>query len=258
MAGLPLGPLRGLLFRLPSRLLARQPPASSALQPAPPLMTRSEILSRYRHLRQISKEQHEAVLDIIAPDVVLDWAKRIDLTQGKTVVSDSEYEIALAEDLAIYLPRLGRSHPLDRYARTTGLAPGSDEAVVLAAMHQARFSLWRVERDHETTGLILRDLLREEETWLIDEAMAKNARPGQEMAARLVDPDRFAMTARVIVPIIPDLMTRPELMEEVFIRAPALRSLEGKGLADDPRLAIGIYHAAVATGVMNFVRFKQK
>src|SRR4051794_18704032 len=214
MAGLPLGPLRGLLFRLPSRLLARQPPASSALQPAPPLMTRSEILSRYRRLRQISKEQHQAVLDIIAPDVLLDWAKRIDLTQGKTVVSDSEYEIALAEDLAIYLPRLGRSHPLDRYAQAARFAPGSDQASVLEAMHHAHFSLWRVERHHETTGLILRDLLREEEIWLIDEAMAKNARPGQEMAARLVQPDRFAMTARVIVPIIPDLMTRPELMEK--------------------------------------------
>ena len=221
-------------------------------------MTRSEILSRYRHLRQISKEQHEAVLDIIAPDVVLDWAKRIDLTQGKTVVSDSEYEIALAEDLAIYLPRLGRSHPLDRYARTAGLASGSDEAVVLAAMRQARFSLWRVERYHETTGLILRDLLREEELWLIDEAMAKNARPGQEMAARLVQPDRFAMTARVIVPINPVLMTRPELIEEVFARAPALRSLQGKALAEDPRFAIGIYRAAVAMGAMDFVRFERK
>src|SRR5215212_1618584 len=222
--------------------------------PGPPLMTRSEILSRYRRLRQISKEQHEAVLNIIAPDVVLDWARRIGLTQGKTVVSDSEAEIPLAEDLAIYRPRLGHSHPLDRYARAAGFAPGSEEAIVLAAMRQARFSLWRVERDHETTGLIL----REEEIWLIDEAMAKNARPGQEMAARLVEPDRFAMTARVIVPIIPDLMTRPELMEEVFIRAPALRSLEGKVLAEDPRLAIGIYRAAVATGVMDFVRFKRK
>ena len=55
-------------------------------------MPRSEILSRYRRLRQISKEQHEAVLNIIAPDVVLDWARRIGLTQGKTVVSDSEAE----------------------------------------------------------------------------------------------------------------------------------------------------------------------
>jgi hypothetical protein len=222
------------------------------------LMTRSEILSRYRRLRQISKEQHEAVLNIIAPDVVLDWARRIGLTQGKTVVSDSEYEIALAEDLAIYLPRQGHSHPLDRYTRAAGFAPGADEAVVLAAMRQARFSLWRVERYHEATGLILRDLLREEEIWLIDEAMAKNARPGQEMAARLVEPDCFAMTARVIVPVLPDLMTRLELMEEVFIRAPALRSLHGKALAKDPRLAIGIYRVAVAAGAMDFVRFKRK
>jgi hypothetical protein len=226
--------------------------------PGPPLMTRSEILSRYRRLRQISKEQHEAVLNIIAPDVVLDWARRIGLTQGKTVVSDSEYEIALAEDLAIYLVRPGRSHPLDRYARAAGFAPGSDKAIVLEAMRHARFSLWRVERYHETTGLILHDLLREEEIWLIDEAMAKNARPGREMAARLVQPDRFAMTARVIVPINPVLMTRLELMEEVFIRAPALRSLQGKALAQDPRFAIGIYRAAVATGAMDFVRFQRK
>lgn len=258
MVGLPPGPLRRLRARLPSRLLARQPPASLVSPPRPPLMTRSEILSRYRRLRQISKEQHGAVLDIIAPDVLLDWARRIDLTQGKTVVSDSEYEIALAEDLAIYLARLGRSHPLDRYARAAGFAPGSDEAIVLAAMRHARFSLWRIERHHETTGLILRDLLREEEIWLIDEAMAKNARPGREMAARLVQPDRFAMTARVIVPINPVLMTRPELMEEVFTRAPALRSLQGKALAEDPRFAIGIYRAAVATGAMDFVRFKRK
>jgi hypothetical protein len=103
-------------------------------------MTRSEILSRYRHLRQISKEQHEAVLNIIAPDVVLDWARRIGLTQGKTVVSDSEAEIALAEDLAIYRPRLGHLPPLDRYARAAGFAPGSDEAIVLAAMRSGASS----------------------------------------------------------------------------------------------------------------------
>lgn len=106
MAGLPQGPLRRLLSRLPSRLLARQPPVSPISPPGLPPVTRAEILSRYRHLRQISKEQHEAVLDITAADVLLDWARRIDLTQGRTVISDNEYEIVLAEDLAIYLARL--------------------------------------------------------------------------------------------------------------------------------------------------------
>jgi hypothetical protein len=221
-------------------------------------MSRTEVLARYRRLRQISKQQHEAVLDIIAPDVLLDWAKRLDLTEGKAVVLENDNEMTLPEDLAIYLPRLGHAHPLDRYARLARFAPGSDEAIVLAAMRRARFSLWRVERRHPTTGLILRDLLRDEETWLIDEAMERNAPPGVEMAARLLPLENFAMTARIIVPILPDLMTRPDLMEEVFTRAPALRRLQRDVLATDPRFAIGIYRAAVATGTMERVRFKGK
>jgi hypothetical protein len=91
MAGLPQGPLRRLLSRLPSRLRARQPPVSPMSPPGLPPVTRAEILSRYRHLRQISKEQHEAVLDITAADVLLDWARRIDLTQGKTVIPGQPY-----------------------------------------------------------------------------------------------------------------------------------------------------------------------
>jgi len=221
-------------------------------------MPRSEILARYRRLRQISKEQHEAVLDIIAPSVLLDWARRLDLTEGKAIVLENDNEMTLPEDLAIYLPRPGRSHPLERYARVARFAPGSDEAIVLAAMRRARFSLWRVERRHPTTGLILRDLLRGEETWLVDEAMEKNAPPGVEMAARLLQPESFAMTARIIVPLLPDLMTLPEVMEEVFARAPVLRRFRGDALAGDPRFAIGFYRAAVATGAMDRVLFQRK
>ena len=216
-------------------------------------MSRTEVLTRYRRLRQISKEHHQAVLDITAPDVVLDWAKRLGLTQGRTLILESEHEMTLAEDLATYVARPGRSHPLDRYtARAAPFAPGSDEAIVLEAMRHARFSLWRVERRHETAGLILRDLLRGGEIWLVDEAMETNAPLGVEMAARLLRLEGFAMTARIIVPVTPDLI------EQVFDRAPALRRAQGDVLAQDPRFAIGIYRAAVATGAMDSVRFKRK
>ena len=214
-------------------------------------MTRSEILARYRHLRRIGKEQHQAVLDVIAPNVVLDWAKRLGLTWGRTVLLESELELVLAEDLAIYLPRPGRSLPLDRYARAARLAPGSDEAIVLEAMRRARFSLWRVERRHETMGLVLRDLLRGEDIWLADEALERSARPGLAMAARLLQPEASAMTARIAVPVTPDLL------EKVFARAPALRRVQGDALARDPHFAIGIYRAAVATGAMDSVRLER-
>ena len=182
---------------------------------------------------------------------MLDWAKRLGLTRGRTVLLESELELVLAEDLAIYLPKLGRSHPLDRYTRAARLAPGSDETIVLEAMRRARFSLWRVERRHEIMGLVLRDLLRGEDIWLVDEALEKSARPGLEMAARLLQPEGFAMTARIVVPVTPDLM------EEAFARAPALRRVQGDALARDPHFAIGLYRAAVATGAMDSVRLKR-
>jgi hypothetical protein len=214
-------------------------------------MTRTEILTRYRHLRRISNEQHQAVLDSIAPDALLDWAKRLDLTRGRTVLLESEHEMTLAEDLAIHLARLGRSRPLDRYTRAARVAPGSDQAIVLEAMRRARFSLWRVERRHEIVGLILRDLLRGGQVWLVDETMEQTARPGLEMAARLLEPEGCAMTARIVVPVTPDLM------EQVFARTPVLRRIQGGALAQDPHFAIGVYRAAVATGAMDAVRFKR-
>jgi hypothetical protein len=107
-------------------------------------MSRAEILTRYRRLRQISKQQHEAVLDIIAADVLLDWARRLELTVGKTVVLENDNEMTLPEDLAIYLPRPVTPARALRPARTVrtwfrrghcarGHAPGT----FLALAHRA-------------------------------------------------------------------------------------------------------------------------
>src|SRR3954453_19314238 len=89
--------------RLLSPLLPRREPVTPASPPGPPPRTRREIQPRYRHLRQISNEQPQAVLDGIGPNAVLPWAKRLGLAQGRTVLIESELELVLAEDLAIYL-----------------------------------------------------------------------------------------------------------------------------------------------------------
>jgi hypothetical protein len=72
------------------------------------------------------------------------------------------------------------------------------------------------------------------------------------MAARLLRFEGFATTARIAVPVTPDLI------KEAFDKVPALRRAQGHVLARDPRFAIGIYRAAVATGAMDSVRFKRR
>jgi hypothetical protein len=51
------------------------------------------------------------------------------------------------------------------------------------------------------------------------------------MAARLLQPESFAMTARIIVPLLPDLMTLPEVMEEGCRRVLCGNSLGGRSPA---------------------------
>ena len=213
-------------------------------------MTRDEILTRYRRLHAVGKQHHAAVLDVVAPDVVMDYAKRLGLTRGKVVVLDRTEDMTLAFDLAIYLAKPGRSHPLDRYARAAQFPPGSDEAIVLEAMRHARFSIWRIERLHETAGLVLRDLLRQGETWLMDESMEKSPPLGGDFAGRLLTPESFAMTTGVLVP------TTRGLMQEVFDKIPALQRATADAIVQDPRFATAIYRAAVGRGAMESVRYE--
>src|SRR3712207_1050252 len=84
------------------------------------------------------------------------------MTAGKMLVAESIDELPLAFDRCLCTAAPGRSRGIDRYARSAGVAPGSDEELMLQAMCQARFSVFQVERPHETAGLLVRDLIREE------------------------------------------------------------------------------------------------
>ena len=52
-------------------------------------LSRAEVLTRYRHFREISKQHHSAALDFLSKDAVISQARRLGLAQGKTLVLDS-------------------------------------------------------------------------------------------------------------------------------------------------------------------------
>jgi hypothetical protein len=213
-------------------------------------MTREEILDRYRRLRAISTRHHGAALKFLSHAAILVHAKRLGLTVGRMLVPESEEEMTLAFDLALYTAKDGRSGALDRYARAVRLAPGSDEARMLDAMRDAHFSIWRLERRHDTAGLIVTDVLREIEAWLIDEKLEASAPEGMSFAGRLCAPEGFAMSCGVVVPVDRDLI------EEVALDTLAWRHGDPDGVAQDPRFAIAIYRAAIDSGIMASVAYE--
>ena len=214
-------------------------------------MSRDEVLARYRHLRAISTRHHTEAMSFFSRPALLEQARHLGLAAGGMLAAESFDELTLAFDLAIHAARPGHTRALDRYAGAARPRPGSDEALVLEAMRRARFSVWRAERRHEVAGLVVRDLPRRDEAWLVDEAMERSAPAGMAAAMRLCTPDAFAMTCGVIVPVDRGLLE--EVLAEVL---PRVRGSPDR-VANDRRFATAIYRAAVARGLMERIGFEE-
>jgi hypothetical protein len=214
-------------------------------------LSRDEVLARYRHLRKISKRHHsELVTHYLSYDAILRDARRIGLAVGKTLILEDVDELNLVFDLAIHTASLGRSRAIDRYVGLAGFAPQSDEARVLEAMRQARFSVLRIERRHETAGLIVEDLFHGIELWLVDEGLESSVPDGAQIATRFYTVDGFSMTAGVLVPLNRNM--KEDLVVEM---APLLRKPPRRG-SDDRRFVEAIYRIAVEHRVTERVVYR--
>jgi hypothetical protein len=212
-------------------------------------MEREAVLRRYRHLRAIGMHHHHAALKFLAQPAIAEYARRLGMMAGQTLIADNEEELALVFDLAIYTAREGRSRAIDRHAKTVRLSPDSDEIVMLEAMCRARFSIWRIDRRHDTCGLVVNDLLRQADAWLVDEGLEASGMTGMCFASRLCDADRFAITSGVVIPV------GRSMLEDVLTDGLACRHADPVQVGDDPRFASAIYRVALDGGIMEDVRF---
>lgn len=213
-------------------------------------LSRVELLARYRHFREIGKQHHSALLNLLSNDAVISQARRLGLAQGKTLVLDSIDDLNLVFDVLIYTAPKDRSRAIDRYARSVRSAPATDEVLVLKAMQRARFAIITRTGRHPVAGLIVKDLFRGNDYWLVDEALESSLPDEAMLATRLYNLDGFTMTAGVIVPL--DM----ELIEDAIADTPQLLRKVPKEAIDDRRFAEAIYRAAVVSGVMEQVGYQ--
>jgi len=226
------------------------PQSGRSSNEAPVQRSRAEILDRYRRFRAVSTKHNSGALKCLSSEALMEQARRLGVARGRTLILGAEDELAFAFDLALYARQGGRKRPLDRYAASQRLEQDSDEARVLDAMLAARFALVRVERRHPEAGLIVRDLIREQEFWLVDQGLESSAPIGFKMATRVYSPDDFHMAAGVFVPL------EGHLLKSALERRPLLLRMDLHEAIEDRRFAEAIYREAIRAGVMERVRFQ--
>jgi hypothetical protein len=209
------------------------------------VLDREEILHRYRELRLQSIEIHTQAAKHLSQNALFEAGRALGVLQGKTFIFDSEEEMTLLSDYAIHALRKGTTRAIDRCRRTMK----GPAAPLLEAMRHSRFSLWEVERRHDVAGLILEDVVRGDEVWLIDESFEESGTPGMVVAARLCRPDDFWMSLGAVV-------TMDELVIERMVYPKRLAVTPLDQALDDQRFVGMIYRAAIEQGVMDSVAYR--
>jgi hypothetical protein len=213
--------------------------------------SRDEILARYRHLRAISRLHNTGAMNLVSTDALLQQARRLGIARGRTFILDDLDEMTYAMDLTVYTAPPGRTRALDRYARSAGFAKGCDEALMLEAMRNDRFAVAIVRRRHETAGLILTDVARNADVWLMDEGLEQSYPDGAAIAIRYYVPDRFAITAGVGIPLGKDLLAA--VLDALPHGVRRKSQLETLG---DRRFAETLYRVALRTNVTDGMRYQ--
>jgi hypothetical protein len=215
------------------------------------VLSRDDILGRYRRWRQLRTDIQTAALNNVSRSAFVAHAKRIGLSDGKVLVVKSEPEVTLAYDLAIYSARAGTTRAIDRCARLRSKSQDADEALVLKALCASRFSVFRVIGRHEPAGLLIEDLMRGGELWLLDEGLEQCMQPGALLATRVAPIEGFVVTCGAVIPI--DREAAGEI--EAFLAG----SEDDEALADvadDRRFVDYIYKMAIECELMNEVEYR--
>jgi len=211
-------------------------------------MNRDEILSRYRQFREISNwHMHDAGRHL--PEAaLLRLAKRLGVAKGRTLLCENDNEFQLLHDLALFIPgHNGGPSAFQRYAKANVPPAGSDQALVLEAMLQSRYSLWSIERRHDVAGLVLQDLALGEEEWFVDMCMEATWETGSAFAGRLIRPAGFSMTCGILAPFGEDQGL------EALTSTGDWKPANPAAAVTDPRFAMLLCGAALRTGVMGGV-----
>lgn len=168
---------------------------------------------------------------------------------GKVLVTDREEDLVLGFGLALCTARPGRSRTIDCFAKIH-TDTSAEASKVLQALCSSFFSILKFTRYHDVAGLMLEDTLRGSEVWLMDKGLEATATRGTLVAMRLAQPDDFAISCCVVIPIDADRLE--DLAEHLaHTRIPT----EPARLADDPHLPRIIYKMALGDGLTQRISY---
>lgn len=221
----------------------------------PPLLDREAMLARYRRNREVARSMHAPLLDRLGIDALKACASKLGILRKGVFVFDSESEIALLTDYALFCHRTMGKNAIERYLAEAPYAPGSDELAVLEAKAASRYSLFVAQAIQRGLGAEVKDVVRGDRLFVVDVSFSETLEEGHAFATRLLVFPEFAMTTGAALPIFRDYL--PAIGREVIRRFGRERAnqLERLSASEQGALQTVVLTTCLRLGASHYVRY---
>ncbi len=184
-------------FRQPDDLIADEP-GEYAIPTATEL---PRLISQYQRLRAVANHFNLQMSEMISEAEMCDSARKLDLLVRAMLAFDSEHEMCVLMDHAIYNQRQNGLTIIERLLAATPPPTRSDQDIWLQAAVDSFHSIFLVTQILPGFGMCVRDTSDGELLVVADVNFSKTAQLGMGIASRVVCLDEFAMLTGAALPI---------------------------------------------------------
>jgi hypothetical protein len=209
----------------------------------------SKDVERYRRLRVLTIDLNHRITKIIPRRAFEEVGEAIGIRHNDVLVFGSEDVSSVLMDCCLYDWFEHGRNVVQRYAEAKPAKPGTDEGYLLQAYLRAKYRVLVVQSAVPGAGLHCRDVLNNEELFLMDFGLSQSAKAGKTaLATRTIPLGEYSMTSGAGLPInskraLHALSLRP-------IESERSNSLEAPG-----RVALWVVRACLSAGAADHVAY---
>jgi hypothetical protein len=146
----------------------------------------ADLLALYDRLGPLAHRYQATILRKLGPGLLVAAAERLGLYRARTFILDSESEMAVVSDLALYDVRINGLNAVQIYQQRYPPVAGSVDEMILGAMAQARSGIFELTRIVPGVGVECTDVARGGSVFVANRGLSHSGDIGCAMASRLL------------------------------------------------------------------------
>lgn len=209
-------------------------------------------IERYKKLRAAGKAVNKILVKQLPKSAIQECGKKLGILKNKILLLSHESEIDVLVDYCFFHFRINKINVISRFLLMTPPEKDSIEMEALDAMQKACYTLLIVKEAFENKGVLVFDIIKRKDFFLIDLSLSLSAEAGMMFAGHIIPIGQFYITSGALLPIPHSLFENEiiPIVRKCFSKNDVLSP------AQEALFAAQVIRSALKAGVLEDVEYQ--